>query len=163
MLGRMLGRMIGRMIPPMSLPIVWLTTLPAATLPQPKTLRPLRQPPQPVADESRHDAHDCDGAAAIEVQTDLPGRLYGVLRWTQAPAEPVRQLLQLAPRFLAIQPRQRQPELKPRRWVRCRWDRCHRIWVARARAPRFLPWQACLPTFFGASSARLSICAYSCL
>ncbi len=94
--------MIDPMIPPMSLLIVWLTTLPAATIPQPKTLRPPRQQPQPAVDESRHDAHDCDGAAAIEVQTDLRGRLYGVLRWTQAPAEPVRQLPQLAPRFLAI-------------------------------------------------------------
>jgi hypothetical protein len=68
MLGRTIARMIGWTIPPMLLPIVWLTTLPATTIPQPKTLRP---PRQQAVDESRHDVHDCDGAAAIEVQTDL--------------------------------------------------------------------------------------------
>jgi hypothetical protein len=141
------------MIPPILPP----TTLLAATIPQPKTLPPLQQP-QPAVDEIPRDARDCGGGAVIGLQPNPRKILRLFLLWTQALVELRRQFLELASRFVAPQPHRLRPELKPRRW-----DRHRKIWVARARAPQLLPWQVCPPAFFGASSARLSICAYSCL
>src|SRR5208282_5926389 len=100
----------------------------------------------PAVHEIRHDLRGCGVGETFEAAAHLPPMLR-LAPW-RAPA-PVSTGDATRP-------------LESRREFREARARYRRTWAARARVLWFLPWWSRLRPSCGASSARSSICAYSC-
>ncbi len=116
-------------------------------------LPPLPAQRLPVVDEIRHDLRGCDDGETFVFSVQLlqmPG-----LAPIRAPAR--------APAPARVSTGDGTRLLEPRRELReARRARYRRTWAARARVLWLLPWRCRLRPSCGASSARSSICAYSC-